>query len=159
MPQNMRILLAEDNPADVYLIEEALRENGVAFEMLVAEDGEQALTMLADPERELDVVLLDLNMPKRGGSEVLAEAAGESRAGDRSDFFGLSRGQDAGAPVGRNALHPETNRTRRLSRDRRHYQRDSGAGLTIYSYSSVTQPRLALFTFRMYLARVPRVAL
>ena len=64
MPQNMRILLAEDNPADVYLIEEALRENGVTFEMLVAEDGEQALTMLADPERKLDVVLLDLNMPK-----------------------------------------------------------------------------------------------
>ena len=53
MPQNMRILLAEDNPADVYLIEEALRENGVEFEMLVAEDGEQALTMLADPERQL----------------------------------------------------------------------------------------------------------
>ena len=90
MAQNMRILLAEDNPADVYLIEEALRENGVAFEMLVAEDGEQALTMLADPERELDVVLLDLNMPKRGGSEVLEKLPGESRAGDRSDFFGLS---------------------------------------------------------------------
>ena len=67
----MRILLAEDNPADVYLIEEALRENGVEFDMTVAEDGEQALTMLADPARQLDVVLLDLNMPKRGGSEVL----------------------------------------------------------------------------------------
>lgn len=76
MPQNMRILLAEDNPADVYLIEEALRENGVTFEMLVAEDGEQALTMLADPERKLDVVLLDLNMPKRGGSEVLQKLQG-----------------------------------------------------------------------------------
>lgn len=76
MAQNMRILLAEDNPADVYLIEEALRENGVEFEMVVAEDGEQAMTMLADPERQLDVVLLDLNMPKRGGSEVLQRLQG-----------------------------------------------------------------------------------
>jgi chemotaxis family two-component system response regulator Rcp1 len=72
----MRILLAEDNPADVYLIEEALRENGVEFDMTVAEDGEQALTMLADPARQLDVVLLDLNMPKRGGSEVLEKLRG-----------------------------------------------------------------------------------
>ena len=76
MPQNMRILLAEDNPADVYLIEEALRENGVEFEMVVAEDGEQAITMLADPNRELDVVLLDLNLPTRGGSEVLQKLQG-----------------------------------------------------------------------------------
>jgi two-component system, chemotaxis family, response regulator Rcp1 len=76
MAQNMRILLAEDNPADVYLIEEALRENGVEFDMVVAEDGEQALLMLADPERQLDVVLLDLNMPKRGGSEVLQKMQG-----------------------------------------------------------------------------------
>ncbi len=72
----MRILLAEDNPADVYLIEEALRENDVEFDMIVAEDGEQALTMLADPARQLDVVLLDLNMPKRGGSEVLQQLQG-----------------------------------------------------------------------------------
>jgi two-component system, chemotaxis family, response regulator Rcp1 len=76
MAPNMRILLAEDNPADVYLIEEALRENGVEFEMVVAEDGEQAMTMLADPARQLDVVLLDLNMPKRGGSEVLQKLQG-----------------------------------------------------------------------------------
>jgi|SRR6476661_1639090 DNA-binding response OmpR family regulator len=72
----MRILLAEDNPADVYLIEEALREHGVEFDMIVAEDGEQALTMLADPARQVDVVLLDLNMPKRGGSEVLEKLQG-----------------------------------------------------------------------------------
>ena len=82
MSQNMRILLAEDNPADVYLIEEALRENGVAFDMVVAEDGEQAMTLLADPQRELDVVLLDLNMPKRGGSEVLQQFARQSSSSD-----------------------------------------------------------------------------
>jgi two-component system, chemotaxis family, response regulator Rcp1 len=76
MSAPVRILLAEDNPADVYLIEEALREHGVAFEMTVAEDGEEALAILGDTARELDVVLLDLNMPKRGGSEVLAKLQG-----------------------------------------------------------------------------------
>jgi DNA-binding response OmpR family regulator len=78
MSEIVRILLAEDNPADVYLIEEALRENGVEFEMLVARDGEQAIAMIADPSRKLDVVLLDLNMPKLGGSEVLEKLQGQS---------------------------------------------------------------------------------
>jgi chemotaxis family two-component system response regulator Rcp1 len=74
----VRILLAEDNPADVYLIEEALREHGVDFEMLLARDGEQALAMIEDTSCALDVVLLDLNMPKRGGSEVLERLQGQS---------------------------------------------------------------------------------
>ena len=73
----VRILLAEDNPADVYLIEEALREHGVNFQLLLAQDGEQALEMVADSSRELDVVLLDLNMPKRSGSEVLEKLQGQ----------------------------------------------------------------------------------
>ena len=74
----VRILLAEDNPADVYLIEEALREHGVDFEMLLARDGEQAIAMIEDTSSALDVVLLDLNMPKRGGSEVLERLQGLS---------------------------------------------------------------------------------
>lgn len=74
----VRILLAEDNPADVYLIEEALREHGVDFEMLVARDGEQAIAFISDPSCHLDIVLLDLNMPKRGGSEVLEKLQGKS---------------------------------------------------------------------------------
>ncbi|HYI95503.1 MAG TPA: response regulator [Bryobacteraceae bacterium] len=71
MANIVRILLAEDNPADVYLIEEALREHGVAFELAVAHDGEQAIALVSETARVFDVVLLDLNMPKRGGSEVL----------------------------------------------------------------------------------------
>ena len=49
---------------------------------------------------EFDVVLLDLNMPKRGGSEVLEKLRGESTAGDRADFIGFSGGQDAGLRLG-----------------------------------------------------------
>lgn len=78
MSAPVRILLAEDNPADVYLIEEALREHGVPFELNVAEDGEQALLMLADHSTKPDLLLLDLNMPKRGGSEVLESLQGSA---------------------------------------------------------------------------------
>ena len=78
MANPVRILLAEDNPADVYLIEEALREHEVDFKLDVAQDGEQALAVLADGIAKFDVVLLDLNMPKRGGSEVLERLRGNS---------------------------------------------------------------------------------
>jgi CheY-like chemotaxis protein len=71
MTDTIRILLAEDNPADVYLIEEALREHQVPFEITVAEDGEAAITMLGEGRTQPDIVLLDLNMPKRSGGEVL----------------------------------------------------------------------------------------
>jgi CheY-like chemotaxis protein len=68
----VRILIAEDNPADVYLIEEALREHKVPFTMTIAEDGEAAIDMIAAGQVRPDLILLDLNMPKRSGGEVLA---------------------------------------------------------------------------------------
>jgi two-component system, chemotaxis family, response regulator Rcp1 len=77
MAGKMRILVAEDNPGDVFLIEEALREHEIDFELIVAEDGEQALTILNSDE-SFDAVLLDLNMPKRGGSEVLEKLQGRN---------------------------------------------------------------------------------
>ena len=77
MSDPVRILVAEDNPGDVYLIEEALREHGLDFEMVLAEDGEQALAILNSGEH-LDAMLLDLNMPKRGGTEVLGMVQGRS---------------------------------------------------------------------------------
>lgn len=67
----VKILLAEDNPADVYLIEEALREHKVPFELTVAEDGEAAIGMILDGTISPNLILLDLNMPKRSGAEVL----------------------------------------------------------------------------------------
>jgi len=71
MQKTIRILLAEDNPADVYLIEEALREHNVSFEITVAQDGEKAMDLVTRHEVQPDIVLLDLNMPKRSGREVL----------------------------------------------------------------------------------------
>jgi len=71
MERTVRILLAEDNPADVYLIEEALREHKILFDMTLAEDGETAIGLLSRGLVSPDIVLLDLNMPKRSGGEVL----------------------------------------------------------------------------------------
>jgi two-component system, chemotaxis family, response regulator Rcp1 len=71
MTRVVQILLAEDNPADVYLIEEALREHQVTYHITVAEDGEAAMSMVTSGQIEPDIVLLDLNMPKRSGGEVL----------------------------------------------------------------------------------------
>lgn len=74
----VEILLVEDNPADVRLTQEALREGKLRNSLTVAETGEEALAMLgrrpphADSPKP-DLILLDLNLPGRSGREVLAE--------------------------------------------------------------------------------------
>src|ERR1044071_4752221 len=72
------ILLAEDNPADVYLIRRALREHGVELTIRVSSDGKDTLQIVsregAYSERQpLDLVILDLNLPRHDGSEILGK--------------------------------------------------------------------------------------
>jgi two-component system, chemotaxis family, response regulator Rcp1 len=73
----LNILLIEDSPSDVRLIREALKENSMSVEMTVAQDGVEAMNHLAKAERGAisvpDLVLLDLNLPRKNGREVLAE--------------------------------------------------------------------------------------
>lgn len=76
--QPVEILLVEDDPGDVLLVEEGLREAKVANNLNVVKDGVEALTYLhgEGPYAAVllpDLVLLDLKMPKKGGLEVLAE--------------------------------------------------------------------------------------
>jgi CheY-like chemotaxis protein len=68
------ILLVEDDPGDVLLVREAFEHNKVRNELRVASDGVYALEQLRDPELSLPgLILLDLNLPRRDGREVLAE--------------------------------------------------------------------------------------
>jgi CheY-like chemotaxis protein len=72
-----RILLIEDNPGDVLLFREALRGRGLAYELIVAEDGEKAMTILdqepngATGNGRPDLIVLDVNLPRHGGQDVL----------------------------------------------------------------------------------------
>ena len=71
---NQEILLAEDNPADVYLIREALKEHGIECPLHVVWDGREVLEYISevDPDaHNLGLIILDLNLPRHGGIEVL----------------------------------------------------------------------------------------
>jgi PAS domain S-box-containing protein len=70
-----RVLVVEDNPTDVRLVAEALSEHKVWHEMVVLQDGEQALQYLRNlaENAKPDLIILDLNLPKRDGFGVLNE--------------------------------------------------------------------------------------
>ena len=78
----LQVLLVEDNPGDVRLTEEAFKDAKVQLEMHVAVDGIEAMEFLrregkfAQSPRP-DLILLDLNLPRKDGRDVLAEIKGD----------------------------------------------------------------------------------
>jgi CheY-like chemotaxis protein len=80
--QALCILLVEDSPADIRLTEEALLDSPIVDTLHVARDGEEAMDFLrrrgayTDAPRP-DLVLLDLNLPRKDGREVLEELKGD----------------------------------------------------------------------------------
>ncbi len=76
------VLLVEDNPGDVRLTREAFREANMSIRLHVASDGVEAMAFVrheaahADAPRP-DLILLDLNLPKMDGREVLAQIKGD----------------------------------------------------------------------------------
>ncbi|HET6547322.1 MAG TPA: response regulator [Solirubrobacter sp.] len=74
--QPISVLLVEDDPGDVVLIEEAFEHNKVRNRLSVVGDGVEAMEFLRSSERP-DLVLLDLNLPRKDGREVLAEIKGD----------------------------------------------------------------------------------
>ena len=74
----IQILLVEDNPGDVRLTQEALRDARLSNDLHFVGDGEAAMAFLRNEGRYADsprpdLVLLDLNLPRKSGGEVLAE--------------------------------------------------------------------------------------
>lgn len=80
----VEILLVEDNKGDVGLIEEVFEEAKIKNNLHVAEDGEEAMLYLHGKgkfsgSRRPDLILLDLNLPKKDGREVLREIKEDSK--------------------------------------------------------------------------------
>jgi len=74
----VEILLVEDNPGDILLTKEAFEEIKIANNLNVVEDGIEAMNFLKNEGkykegRKPDLIILDLNLPKKDGREVLAE--------------------------------------------------------------------------------------
>ena len=84
MPEEaVRIVLVEDNPGDVYLFGLALKETGLNYELTVIEDGAKALALVREVERALpDLIVLDLNLPKNDGVEILEAIRKDQRFDD-----------------------------------------------------------------------------
>lgn len=78
----MEILLVEDNPADVRLTREALVELRQQSRLSVVHDGDEALRFLRREDifsqaPRPDIIILDLNLPKKDGRELLADIKGD----------------------------------------------------------------------------------
>lgn len=76
--RNKTILLVEDNRGDIRLIQEALKKTAAQCEVVIARDGMEAMQYLRQDGEfagavRPDLILLDLNLPKKDGREVLAE--------------------------------------------------------------------------------------
>jgi len=77
MPEaNSHILVVEDNPADVFLIRETIEAAGIKAPVHVVKDGEEATRFFDDADRDdsapcPSLIILDINLPKKHGTEVL----------------------------------------------------------------------------------------
>lgn len=68
----IQILLVEDNEGDIVLTQEALKDGRIKNNISIARDGQEALEMLGSGAPLPDLILLDINLPKMNGLEVLA---------------------------------------------------------------------------------------
>lgn len=74
----IRVLLAEDDDDHVLLLQRALRNYPREVQILVARDGQEAVELLRSQSSRPDLILLDINMPKLTGLEVLRTVKGDS---------------------------------------------------------------------------------
>jgi CheY-like chemotaxis protein len=73
---SLNIVIAEDNPHDVLFVRMALQDAGLDCDLRVLKDGDQAIQFIESTDRDrnqppIDLLLLDLSLPKRDGEEIL----------------------------------------------------------------------------------------
>ena len=83
--EQLSLLLVEDSPGDVFLVKEAMKEEGLECQLEVADDGEAAIELLNRVDQGAksapNLLLLDLNVPRQNGTEVLERVRRSPRCG------------------------------------------------------------------------------
>lgn len=91
----VRILLVEDNPGDVLMLREAIRQSSLSSaDVAVARDGEEALRVILDYKFTPDLILLDLNLPKLGGLEIMERLRSQKVLAPVAIFTSSARPED-----------------------------------------------------------------
>lgn len=81
--RTVHVLLVEDNEGDIFLVSEAFEESPLNYKITVARDGNEAIELMGKMSGENDsaypdFILLDINLPKKSGHEVLVELKGSN---------------------------------------------------------------------------------
>ena len=110
--RTIEILLVEDNPGDIRLTQEILKEMVVPFRLSVVRDGEEAMAFLRRQEAhrqapQPDLILLDLNLPRKNGREVLTEIK-QDPALQRIPVLVMTSSRDESDIVRAFDLHPDS---------------------------------------------------
>lgn len=87
MEKLINILLVEDDQLDVIDIRRSLDKMKVFYQLHVARNGEEAMEILSEPNFRPDLALIDINMPKMNGLELLAALRGSERWRDLKCFI------------------------------------------------------------------------
>jgi DNA-binding response OmpR family regulator len=102
--ENLKVLLIEDDDADVYLIRTALADNPRVGEIVLAQDGVEALELIDSGAVKPDLAIVDLHMPRKDGFALLLEFAARESVSFPSIVLTSSRsGADAMRSMNRGA--------------------------------------------------------
>ena len=85
-PHSPFVLLVEDSPADIYIVKESLKKHLKDIELRVLSDGEKAFALIEATEADESapppsILILDLNLPKRSGQEILKRIRQSTKLG------------------------------------------------------------------------------
>ena len=105
--RSMRVLIVEDNKADARLVQALLEETGMPTQITLVGDGEKAIEMMESAANgdgpAPDLVLLDINLPKKNGHEVLASI--RDHASVAHTFIAMCSGSSSSEDIKRSRIN------------------------------------------------------